>query len=525
MSNRVNHWHKQAQLLLNQKQFQQAHTACIEILKLVPQHADAHFLLGMIALNMQQMSKSIELIKKAITLQPSNAEYHAFLARCFSLVNRYKEARAEADLAIQYQSSSAIVLDTLGVVYSRIGDHQKAVSLFEKAIAIQPNNPSFYYNQAASLKFIGNFTQAKSAYEKVIQLQPNYYQAHSALAELQTATLENNNIARLETSLKNIENNTVAKLHICHALAKELECLGDYAKALDYLKMGNGAKKQQLNYSIEQDIPLFSHMKNLFSSNFKAEIVTGHPSKKPIFVLGMPRSGTTLVDRILSSHSDVISAGELQNFAVTVKKHTHTKSRQVLDTQTIEACAKLDFNLLGQAYLSSCEPIISSNLRFIDKMPLNFLYVGLIKKALPNAKIIILNRHPMDVCISNFRTLFAVNFSYYNYAYDLIDTAKYYCLFKELMAFWDDAFPNQLLNVCYEELVENPQQQISRILDYCELDWQDACLNFHSNSAPVSTASSVQVRQPMNNQSIGRWKRYGKEVKELETFFKEKDML
>ena len=158
-------------------------------------------------------------------------------------------------------------------------------------------------------------------------------------------------------------------------------------------------------------------------------------------------------------------------------------------------------------------------------MPLNFLYVGLIKKALPNAKIIILNRHPMDVCISNFRTLFAVNFSYYNYAYDLIDTAKYYCLFKELMAFWDDAFPNQLLNVCYEELVENPQQQISRILDYCELDWQDACLNFHSNSAPVSTASSVQVRQPMNNQSIGRWKRYGKEVKELETFFKEKDML
>lgn len=519
-SEQINQLHISAQQYINRGQLKPAHQACVQILKLQPKHADAHFLLGMIALNMQQMTKAIELIKVAINYKPNLPEYYAFYAKALSMVNRYQEANEAVQKALTLDSDNPMVNDTLAVVLSRLGGHKQAVPLFRKAIEKQPNNPSFYYNLAASLKFIGEFEQAQTAYEKVIALKPNYYQAHSALAELQTATKEHNNIHRLQTELDKVANNVDGELHLCHAMAKELECLQEYEKALHILKRGNGAKKKQLGYKIEQDEVLFAAMKQLFDQQFATNQSSQCNSHQPIFVLGMPRSGTTLVDRILSSHSQVTSVGESQNFGVELKKMAKTPSRQVLDLETIKAAKNINFTELGKRYVEMTQPTNSNSqtIHFIDKMPLNFLYVGLIKKALPNAKIIILDRHPMDVCLSNFRTLFAVNFSYYNYAYDLKDSGQYYALFKNLMTFWQTIYADDLLEVSYEKLVAEPEQQIKRLLKYCDLDWQDNCLNFHENTAPVSTASSVQVRQPMNSKSIGRWKRYGSELDELQTF-------
>lgn len=517
--------HVKAQQFINQRQLKPAHQTCVQILQSEPKHADAHFLLGMIALNMQQMSKAIELIKVAIQYSSNNVEYYAFLARALSLVNRYPEARTAANTAIQIGTDNPMVNDTLGVVLSRLGEHQHALPLFNKAIDKQPNIPNYHYNLAASLKFIGNFKDAEIAYEKVIALKPNYFQAHSALAELQIATPEHNNLKRLQTQLDANSNNTDGELHLCHAMAKEFECLKEYEPALQILKRGNAAKKKQLGYDIEHDETLFKHMKALFNDEFIQTQSIGCGSQQPIFILGMPRSGTTLVDRILSSHSDVTSAGELQNFAVELKKMTQSKSRQVLDTETIVAANHLDFKQLGERYLQSTKPHSDLTPYFIDKMPLNFLYVGLIKKALPNAKIIILNRHAMDVCLSNFRTLFAVNFSYYNYAYDLLDSGKYYALFNDLLKHWQSIYEDELLEVSYENLVFAPEKNIKRLLDYCGLPWQEACLNFHNNPAPVSTASSVQVRQPLNSKSIGRWRHYGNELNELQNYLQSKSLI
>ena len=517
--------HQQAQQFINRGQLKPAHETCLAILKQNPKHADAHFLLGIIAANLGQMSKAIGLIELACQLRPNHVEYLAFLAKCLAAVNRYQEAQQKLTQALEIGTDNALVNDTLGVVASRLGDHQQAVSLFTQAIQKQAKHANFHYNLAASQKFLGLFKQAQASYETAIALNPDYYQAHSALAELMLSTTEHNNIERLLSLKARTTGNTNGLLHICHALAKEYECLGDFEKSLVVLQQGNAAKKLQLGYHISQDEKLFAAMSQCFSDEFVAQVNKASDSTKPIFIVGLPRSGTTLVDRIISSHSQVTSAGELQNFAVELKKMTLTTSRQVLDEETIYAAKNLDFQQLAQRYLASTQPLSDKTLRFIDKMPLNFFYLGFIKKAFPRAKIIIMRRNPIDTCLSNFRTLFAVNFSYYNYAYDLLDSAQYYRLFANLLTQWQRQYGEQLLQVVYEDLVHAPEQQIKRILDYCELEWQPACLDFHHNQQPVSTASSVQVRKPMNADSIDRWKRYGQQLDELRTYLEANSLL
>jgi hypothetical protein len=211
----------------------------------------------------------------------------------------------------------------------------------------------------------------------------------------------------------------------------------------------------------------------------------------------------------------VLSAGELQNFALCVKQLAGTPSNRVLDVPTIEASAAIDFADLGRRYVDSTRPNTGSTPRFVDKMPLNFFYVGLIRFALPNAKIVCLRRDVLDTCLSNFRQLFALTFSYYNYSYDLGDIGRYYAAFDRLLAHWDRALPGAVLQVGYEELVLDQEAQTRRLLEFCGLPWEAGCLAFHENRAPVATASAVQVRQPLYASSVGRWRRYARHLEPL----------
>jgi hypothetical protein len=235
----------------------------------------------------------------------------------------------------------------------------------------------------------------------------------------------------------------------------------------------------------------------------------GVPGEAPIFVIGMPRTGTTLVERILSSHPDVSSAGELEDLALCVKRATGTRSPRVFDVETAERSAAIDHAAVGRRYLERTRRYRERTRRFVDKMPLNFFYVGLIHLALPEAKIVCLRRDPMDTCLSNFRQLFGLNFSYYDYAYDLADIAEYYLLFDRLIRHWRQALPGKLLELEYEQLVTAQERQTRRLLEFCGLPWDARCLRFEANEAAVATASAVQVRQTLHTDAIGRWRRYG----------------
>jgi tetratricopeptide (TPR) repeat protein len=499
--------HREAQRLLSRGELGGAQQCCLKILQADRRHADAHFLLGVISSQINRYGNAVEFIEKAIEFGGERAEYHAQLGRCLAMLKRDREAVAAASRALTLNASDALTLDTIGVVFSRAGDHERAVEAFKRAVAKEPRNAGFQFNLGSSLKFLGDFAGAEQAYEAAIDSSPRFYKAHSSLSQLRQQTAESNHVKRLEGLLANAGNNVDGELHLRHALAKEYEDLGKFDRAFEHLAAGNARKRKHVEYSSEDDRRLFDAVRDAFDREILSA-VGGHDTREPIFIVGMPRTGTTLVERILGSHSQVVSAGELQSLPLAVKRAAGTTSQQVLDAETLEAALKTDFASLGRAYLESTRPLTGQTPHFIDKMPLNFLYIGFIHLAMPNARIICLRRNPMDTCLSNFRQLFAVKFSYYNYAYDLLDTGRYFLQFARLMEHWDRMLPGKVLRVDYEELVGDQQAQTRGILEHCGLEWEDACLRFEQNTAPVATASSVQVRKKIYATATGRWRRY-----------------
>ncbi len=500
---------------MSRRDYRGAEIACLEVLAREPAHADALFLLGMVAVAGEELGKAAELVGRALALAPDRAEYHAQHARCLARLKREPEARVAAERALALEPRDALTLDTIGVVLSRLGAHERAVEVFRRAVLAAPRDPSFQFNLAASLRFLGRFTEAEQAYENVIVLDPTFFRAQSALSELRRQTPESNHVARLLAALEKVGTNTDAELHLRHALAKEYEDLGDCDAAFEHLAAGKAKKRAQLRYSIEDDRALFEKVQALFDRARIARGADGYSSSEPIFVVGMPRTGTTLVERILSSHSMVLSAGELQNFGISLKRLAGTPSKRVLDEHTLERGVEVDFAALGAEYVASTRPLTGSTPRFVDKMPLNFFYIGFIHFALPKAKIICLRRGPLDTCLSNFRQMFAVGFSYYNYAYDLEDIGRYYAMFDRLMSHWADVLPGKVLQVAYEDLVRDQEAQTRRLLQFCGLDWEPRCLDFQDNAAPVATASAVQVRERLYDTSIGRWRRYADKLRPL----------
>lgn len=479
------------------------------ILKEDPTFSDAYYLLALVAMAYENYGKAIDVLDRAIYFDENKAEYHAEKARCFIALNRHSQARECVERAVGLPDHSAATLDTIGVVFTRLGEHAQAIPYFEYAVAAAPERADFLYNLAASQQFSGDFDGAQASYESAISLDPQLLKAHSALSQLSRQTKENNHISRLQKLWENV-NDTDGQLNIGHALAKELEDIGEIAKSFEYLIKAKKRKRLEVGYSIENDRALFDAVKENWH---ELSSTTGYSTAEPIFIVGMPRTGTTLVERIISSHSEVFAAGELTNFALTAKRLTKTSSSYVLDPETIAATSSINLKELGSAYIDSTRPRTGHTPRFIDKMPLNFFYAGLISRALPDSRIIVLMRDPLDTCLSNYRQLFATRFPYYNYALNLEDTARYYLLFQELMDFWDEQLDMKVHRISYEALVLNPEDVVRKVLDYCDLEFEAGCLNFHKNAAPVSTASSVQVRSPIYKTSVARWRNY---VNELE---------
>jgi tetratricopeptide (TPR) repeat protein len=529
MVNNIKQLHKQAQQALNQGKFQQAHQLIISILSQDKYFADGYFLLGIIASVHHNKTKAIELIKQAMVLAPEQVEYIAQLAKHYALANDHVNALHQAKIAEKLMPKSALTLDTLGVAYSQMGLHQQAVPLFKQAVAVNKNNGVFFFNLAASLKFTGDFSAARKAYEQTIMLMPTYCKAHAALTSLGEITTKNNHIERL-TNLYQQLTQADDLLYIGHALAREHEALDDYEAAYQYLSESKKAKLTEFNYQFSDDKHMFNAITELFTTpSIKDPIQDfsngGYDSNEPLFVVGMPRTGTTLVERILSKHSAVSSAGELQHFGLLLKELSKTTTNKVIDKETIMAAASINFSTLGKAYIDSTRAITGGSDKFVDKMPLNVLYAGFIVKALPKAKIICLDRGPLDTIVSNYRQLFAVNFSYYNYAYDLKTTAQFYHQFKQLTSLWLRLFPDNFYVVNYEKLVNNPEEEAKKIIEFCGLDWQEQCLDIDKNSAPVATASAVQVRQPINNKSVGNWQKYKEYLTEVTEYLENKKLL
>ena len=452
--------------------------------------------------------KACELFERAAALDPQCPIYQAYHGMALTTLGHQNLARAAADRAAEQPIDDAFIADTIGVIYSRTGFHEKALSFFEKAVALNQAPANFHYNLAASQQILGNLELAEAAYFEALSRDPKAFWAWSSLVELKRQSEERNHLPALTSLFDEISDDADAALHLGHAIAKTLEDMGRYEESLDWLHKAKRGKRSTLRI---RSVPYENIFEAAKITASKLSVIGANVTDAaPIFIVGLPRTGTTLIERILSSHTQVTAGGELNVFPGLINEVVRTQSNMVMNCETLMQANKLNLAEIGQAYIESTRDLTGGSARITDKMPLNFFYAGLIHRSLPNARIVALRRGAMDSCLSNYRQLLTAPGSFYQYTYDLKDIAAYYGFFDDLMAHLRKHLPNdRFLEIHYEGIVHDQENQTRRLLDFCGLNWEGACLRFHENPAPVSTASSVQVRRPLYSDSIGRWKRYG----------------
>ncbi len=498
---------KQANALFSAGDIKQAHQICVDLIQQRLLIGDAYHLLAQIHLSLQQFQKAAELCKHAIKNQ-DKTDFRVTLCRAYALLGQTDAVLAIAGTVPPSATTTAYQADTLGVALSGCNEHEKALEYFTQAVERSPTT-AYLYNYAVSCKFCGELEKAQHALHQLLDTDPDYYQAHFALSELTTGDQAHTHIQVLQNKLSNSELALEPSLHLSHALARELEKQKDYHRAFTVLRDAKAKKQRDLPYNPEADKALFGYLSEQFS---QADAITASTpsqstSERPIFIVGMPRSGTTLVERILSSHADVSSGGELQDFSMLLKQISGAGGHQVLDVPTLQQAETVDYNLIASAYLQRTAHIGKTK-HFVDKLPFNFFYLPYIRRAFPNAKILCLLRDPLDTCVGNYRQLFSIQNPHYHYTQTLEDCADFYQQFSDWVHQWQTVDSDNFLLLSYEALTAEPEKHIPALIEFCGLPWDDRCMAMEHNTAPVSTASKMQVKEPINQRSVGRWKRY-----------------
>ena len=392
--------------------------------------------------------------------------------------------------------------------------HEEAERCNARCVEQQPDNPQYLYNWAVALTATGKLAAAEAAYDRVIALAPQDADAYYNRATLRAQTAAANHVGEIRARLAWLHEDDPALVALSYALAKELEDLGEYPLAFEALRRGATGRRRRLSYQVQDDEQAMRAIAATFDTAWLAGPHAGHEDARPVFVVGLPRSGTTLVDRILSSHSAVTSRGESSDLAAAVVQAAGAVPRSGAARGKLELigqAARSDMTGLGAAYCRGLPA--GGQARIVDKTPLNFLYVGLIRAALPRARIIHVRRQPMAVCYAIYKTLFRMA---YPFSYDLADLARYYLAYHRLMAHWRAMLPaGAMLEIDYEDLVRDQEGVTRRLLEHCGLAWEASCLNFERNASPTLTASAAQVRRPIYASSVEQWRCYRHELEPL----------
>ena len=424
------------------------------------------------------------------------------------IVQRFQRTRLLATRAAQENPNDIRALFGAGVGFRLSGDYAGALVQFQRATTLQPTNHFAWFELGTVLEALGMFAEATAAFRRVVQLSPTYHKGWYALVQIEKQTGEWKIIRDLEALFQGRDDDGWRTLHVGHTLAKLYEDTGDAERSFAWLGKAK-LRRRELHPYLPSERERVSEAV-LRSLHSLPEDAQGFASGEPIFVCGMPRTGTTLVERILSSHPDVASAGELSNFFQLFKKFSPSRSNAILDEQTLSSGALVDFERLGRCYIESTRPLTGRTPRFIDKAPSNYMIAGTILKALPNARIICLRRHPLDTVLSNYKQIFPIDDRYYDYVYDLGSAAHQFQQFDAILKHLRTSLPpEQFLQLNYDDLVANQEEQTRALLSFCGLPWDARCLEFQKNASGVSTPSAQQVRQAMYTSSTGRWKKYG----------------
>jgi tetratricopeptide (TPR) repeat protein len=499
--------------LLQQGDLNAAATICDRLTAQFPHFLPAWHSASFIALCRGQVANASQAIQRALAGAPFDPGYLLQHARVLAAERRLAESMRSAANAEQAAANAPQLLDAIGSFYSSIGEYQRSLNAYSKALASDSTQYIFWFNRATVQRFLGRLEEAESDYDRAIELRPNDFEAYANRSELRKQTRGRNHIDVMERQLAAGIPSWRGEMQLRHALAKEYEDLERYPDSWRHLERGARLRREHLQYDVRYDTDTVDWISGAFPSA-PPEPIAGCQSREPIFIVGLPRSGTTLVERIVGSHSQVFAAGELNHFAAVLVSAAVGRNggKPLPRPQLIAATRELDFAAVGTEYLDRTRPATAQRQRFTDKMPLNYLYCGLIRRALPNARIVHVTRHPMASCYAIFKTLFKDG---YPFSYDLDDVARYYVGYRRLMDHWRNTMPGVIYDISYENLVRDQEGESRRLLAACGLEWEDTCLQFHRNPTVTTTASASQVRRPMYDSSLKQWRHFESQLSGL----------
>ena len=467
-------------------------------------YAEAHYNLGVAFHSIPQLSKALNCYKKAISLKHSYPAAHNNFGLVSLTLGQLESAVKSFEWAIAYSPEYAEAHNNLGATFQELKDYEKAMIQFKKAIAINPRYAQAFHNLGILSEILDLKEDALIYYDRAIAFNPEFAEAYRNLSKIKQFSSKDPEITQMLALQSKSNINLSDNIKLCFALAKVNEDLANYDKFFEFLNEGNRLRKEELNYSISESKNFHIGLIKVFSSSLTK---IKKPSTKtsdiqPIFIVGMPRSGTTLVEQIISSHHAVHGAGELTNFKKIIspilEDHLNQNKSKIL---------KEDLLSIRQQYLDSLSHLNVTEEIVTDKMPMNFRLIGFILSAIPEAKIIHLKRDAIATCWSNYKHYFT---SGNGFTFNQQDLVEFYAMYTELMKFWHQLFPKKIYDISYEELTINQKDETQKLLNYCELDWDENCLNFHKNKRGIETASASQVRQKMYQGSSEAWKKYEK---------------
>ncbi|MGB8623807.1 MAG: tetratricopeptide repeat protein [Paracoccaceae bacterium] len=467
-------------------------------LKIKPDYTGAHNNLGNVLRDQGKLEAAVASFKRALKIKPDYAEAHNNMGNALKDQGRLGEAVASYTRALQINPDYAEAHNNMGTALKDQGKLDEAVARYKRALKIKPDYASALNNLGVALKDEGKFEQASASYTRALEIKPDYAEAHLNLSASKKYSADD---SQLDSMLQlHADKNTGpdSRCQLCFGIAKAYEDIGEIQTSFSFLKEGNALRKKLLGYNIDQDRKLFASIKsNARQLPFHApNRNSGSPGPIPIFILGMPRSGTTLTEQIISCHSQVEGAGEL-TFAWSLGRDLLTGKRQIND----DALTRF-----RDEYLGAVSRLSNGKAFVTDKMPHNFRVLGLLATAIPEARIIHVRRDPAATCWSNFRQYFRD--SGLGYSNDLTDVVDFYGLYKDLMEFWGKDYSDRIYELDYERLANNQEDETRKLIAFAGLKWEDACLAPQKNKRSVSTASQQQVRREVYRGSSSQWRKF-----------------
>lgn len=449
----------------------------------------AHNSLGNALLDQGRVADAEASFRRAINFNPGYAVAFNNLGAALHKLEKFDEAADAYRGAVKIDPGLAKAYDGLGKTYMNLESPEESEAAHRQSLKLEPDRANAHHNLGIALQSLGKLKDAEASFRRAIELNPDCGNSYRHLTMSKKFVEKDADLKAMEDLLPRLEDDGEDAMFLCFALGKAYNDLGDYDRAFAHFEKANQIKQASLDYDVSKEEEEARRIAQQFNAEFLGGRGSGgFASEVPIFVLGMPRSGTTLVEQILAAHSQVHGAGELEDFY------------KLADEANPD-----DLERFGRTYVEGLTRRAPEASKITDKMPVNFLYIGLIHMALPEAKIIHCVRDPVDTCLSCYMQFFAES---QDFTYDLTDLGRYYLMYAKLMNHWRAVLPEKILDVHYEDVVADQEAQTKRLLDFCDLQWEDACLDFHKAKRSVRTASLAQVRRPVYTGSVKRWERY-----------------